>query len=85
MVIQKMLVGDEWWLEDIDVDVDVLKDVEYCNAPEDVDIVVGVKLVWGVILRCRRCRRKCKPRQWVKFVSSLVVASCWNLRFRLPN
>jgi len=66
-------------IEDIDVGVDVLKD-----APEDVDIVVGVKLVWGVILCCRRCRHKCKPRQWVKFIGSLVVALCWNLRC-LPN
>jgi len=32
-------------IEDIDVDFDVLKDVEYCNALENVDNVVGVKLV----------------------------------------
>jgi len=32
-------------IEDIDVHVDVLEDVEYCNALEDVDNVVGVKLV----------------------------------------
>jgi len=30
-------------LEDIDVDVDVIEDVEYCKALEDVDNVVGVR------------------------------------------